>query len=897
MSSEGLKIKRLYTTIEKDVLDAVEWKKFTACVTGKDGKVVFKQEDVEFPAYFSQLAVNVVSSKYFRGTLGTPEREKSFRRVIERVVNTITGWGRARGYFPTMEDERAFEQELKYLLVHQKASFNSPVWFNFGLDTKPQASACFINSVHDNMESIMQLATTEAMLFKGGSGSGTNLSEIRSSKEVISGGGTPSGPVSFMKGYDSFAGVIKSGGKTRRAAKIAILDVDHPDVVEFIQCKANEERKARVLIAAGYDDSMDGEAYRSVAFQNSNNSVRMSNAFMHSVVDDREWELVARTTGEVLEKKKARDILREMALAAHQCGDPGFQFDDTINAWNTCAASGHIRASNPCGEFHFLDESACNLSSLNLLGFWENGFKADEFIHAVDVLIIAQDIIVDDASYPTEMLGENAHKFRPLGLGYANLGALLMEMGEPYDSDRGRDFASNITALMTGEAYRMSHELAKSFGAFEEYKKNVDPMNKVVLKHVEAVEELGSGSKQLSKVWGELRAIAKENLDKGEESIGFRNAQVTLIAPTGTIAFMMDCSTTGIEPEMALVKTKVLVGGGFETFVNQSIFNALKTLGYSKSSMDAIHDYIMEHRTHDGAPHLSMDHYQVFDCAMSSGGSERVIDHMGHLKMLAAVQPFISGAISKTVNLPSQITIGEIEEIIVKSWRMGIKNVCVYRDGSKSVQPIDTKGADSNGHRPDIKSINGHSVWRRRLPDERVSVTHKFSVGGHEGYITVGLYEDGTPGEMFIKMAKGGSVVSGLMDSFALAISMSLQYGVPLPVLVEKYSHTRFEPSGFTTNEKIPMAKSIVDYLFRWMGGRFCESEEQEQADVFATGRESLVDGLGVGHVSLEDKQVVERTMYQKHSDAPLCLNCGMLMTRAGACYKCDNCGASGGCG
>ncbi|MGC8834349.1 MAG: vitamin B12-dependent ribonucleotide reductase, partial [Armatimonadota bacterium] len=804
------------------------------------------------------------------------------RQLISRVADTIAAWGREQGYFATEADADAFHDELVYALLHQKASFNSPVWFNVGTNTggaKPQASACFINSVEDNMDSILRLAAIEAKLFKGGSGTGTNFSTIRSSKEPLSGGGTASGPVSFMKGFDAFAGVIKSGGKTRRAAKMVILNVDHPDIVDFIKCKAEEEKKAWALIDAGYDGSFNGEAYSSVFFQNSNNSVRVTDAFMHAVEMDGEWRTHAVTTGEVLGKYKARDLLRMMAEAAWICGDPGIQFDTTINSWHTCPNSGPIRASNPCAEFMFLDDSACNLASLNLMKFRtpDGEFDVDDFIHTVELMITAQEILVDNSSYPTEAIEKNSHDFRPLGLGYANLGALLMARGLPYDSDEGRAYAAAVTALMTGAAYRHSARMAKVKGPFNGFAVNREPMLRVIERHRSYLDRIDA-----SLVPEDLLRSAREAWDEAlalGQKYGYRNAQVTLLAPTGTIGFMMDCDTTGIEPDIALVKYKKLVGGGVLKIVNQTVPEALARLGYSSSEISKIVEYIDANDTIEGAPGLKEEHLPVFDCAFRPPNGTRSIHYMGHLRMMAAVQPFLSGAISKTVNMPNDATPEDIMDVFMTAWRLGLKAVAVYRDGCKRTQPLTTGRQE--------KQASEAKPVRRRLPDERKAITHKFSVAGHEGYITVGMYEDGSPGEIFIVMSKEGSVISGLMDSFATAISLALQYGVPLSVLVKKFSHVRFEPAGFTNNKDIPIAKSVIDYIFRWLALKFLPPEEQPAAtqDVPVMSTKA--------RMSTEDQ---EHQVFLLQADAPPCPECGSIMVRNGSCYKCTNCGATSGC-
>ena len=828
----GLEFPRRFSRAGSDPFDEIEWESRTAVIANERGEVVFEQRDAEIPAFWSQQAANIVVSKYFRGVPGSPERERSVKQLVGRVVDTITGWARAQRYFAGDADLEAFSGDLKHLLVFQKAAFNSPVWFNCGFEASPQCSACFINSVDDTMESILTLARTEGMLFKYGSGTGTNLSSIRSSRELLRGGGTASGPVSFMKGYDAFAGVIKSGGKTRRAAKMVVLNADHPDVVEFINCKVDEERKAWALIDAGYDGSFTGTAYSSVFFQNSNNSVRVSDDFMRAVVDDGEWRTRAVTDGRVVSTHRARDLMRLVAEGTHVCGDPGMQFDTTINDWHTCPNTDRIKASNPCSEYMFLDDSACNLASLNLMRFLDEGgqFDTGAFAAAVRTMITAQEIIVGNASYPTKAIERNSHDYRPLGLGYANLGALLMSRGIPYDSDQGRDWAAALTALMTGEAYAQSARIARDHGGpFAGFDRNREPFLRVMRKHRDALRGIDS-----ERVPGSLFAAAVRGWDDAValgEAHGYRNAQATVLAPTGTIGFMMDCDTTGVEPDIALVKYKKLVDGGLMKIVNTTVPMALRNLGYDEPRVDAIVSHIDGHETIEDAPDLQPRHLPVFDCAFKPARGRRSIHHMGHIRMIGAVQPFISGAISKTINVPPDATVEEIEQAYLDAWRLGTKAVSIYRDGSKRTQPLNTtRTGRSAGSEP------GAGPSRRRLPDEREAITHKFDIAGHEGYITVGLFEDGAPGEIFLVMAKEGSTISGFADAFAQAVSYALQYGVPLPVLVDKFSHVRFEPSGRTRNRDVAIAKSIVDYIFRWMATKFLSPEAQFRAGVNVPG-------------------------------------------------------------
>ena len=874
-----LQFDRVYTEPGVHPFDQVQWEKRKASITNEKGEVIFEQPDVEVPQSWSMLATNVVVSKYFRRSTDGRGREKSVRQLIGRVVDTIYQWGRDGGYFATAEEADTFKAELTHLLVDQKAAFNSPVWFNCGIEPKPQCSACFINSVEDRMEAILDLAKTEGMLFKWGSGTGTNLSPIRSSKELLSGGGEASGPVSFMKGYDAFAGVIKSGGKTRRAAKMVILNAEHPDIVEFIKCKEEEEKKAWALISAGYDPSFNGPAYSSVFFQNSNNSVRVTDEFMRAAVEDRQWSTRAVTTGDIVENHRARDLLQMMAESAHVCGDPGIQFDTTVNDWHTCAGTDRINASNPCSEYMFLDDTACNLASLNLMKFRNGDGRLDveRFKHAVGVMITAQEIIVDNASYPTPAIAENSHHFRPLGLGYANLGALLMSSGLPYDSDAGRAYAGAVTALMHGEAYHTSARIAHDLGPFAEFPLNREPMLRVIRKHRDAAARLPASALPRD-LYQAVQDCWSNALSQGEQH-GYKNSQVTVLAPTGTIGFMMDCDTTGVEPDIALVKYKKLVGGGLLKIVNQTVPEALTRLGYGKEEINEIIKYIDENETIEGAPFLKEKDLPVFDCAFKPMNGARSIHYSGHLKMMGAVQPFLSGAISKTVNMPEEASVDQIQEAYVEAWRLGLKALAIYRDGSKRSQPLNTSLKEEGE-----EGKNGSArPARLRLPDERQAITHKFSVAGHDGYLTVGMYDDGTPGEIFVVMAKQGSVVSGLMDTVATSISMALQYGVPLRVLVDKFSHSRFEPAGFTNNPQIPIAKSIVDYIFRWLGQKFLTVEDQPQPE-----RAAPVAGM-----QMED---MEKQVFQTQADAPPCPECGSIMVRNGACYKCLNCGTTSGC-
>ena len=890
--AQGIRVRRYFTKAGTNPYDELEWEIRSATIQNESGKIVFEQNNVEVPKAWSQMATNVVSSKYFRGSLGTPQRERTVRQLISRVVDTVTAWGRADGYFAGEDDARAFSDELTHILVHQKACFNSPVWFNCGIEEKPQCSACFILSVDDTMESILDWYRKEGVIFKGGSGSGVNLSRIRSAKEQLTGGGTASGPVSFMRAADASAGVIKSGGKTRRAAKMVILDADHPDIMEFINCKVEEEKKAWTLIEAGYDASLDGPAYGSVFFQNANNSVRVPDEFMERVLDGGEWSTRFITTGDVSETFRAKDLLRMIAEATHLCGDPGMQFDTTINNWHTCSNTGRISGSNPCSEYMHLDNSACNLASLNLLKFLrdDGGFDTESFRHTVDIMITAQDILVDNSSYPTEEITRNAHDFRELGLGYANLGALLMSLGLPYDSDAGRSYAAAVTALLTGEGYLQSTRVADRLEPFGGYPVNREPMLKVLDMHRAHAHKIPSSHVPLDMLTA-VRDVWDTVCEEGEEH-GVRNSQISVLAPTGTIAFMMDCDTTGVEPDIALVKYKRLVGGGMLTIVNHTVPRSLKRLGYDDRQIQAIVEYIDEQGTIEGAPHLGEDDLPVFDCAFKPANGSRSIHYMGHIRMMGATQPFISGAISKTINMPADASVDEIAKAYVESWKLGVKAVAIYRDGSKRTQPLSTSGkSDAPAEKADWRPM------RHKLPDERRSITHKFDIAGHEGYITAGMYEDGKPGEIFITMSKEGSTISGLMDSFATAISMAMQYGVPLRVLVDKFSHMRFEPSGFTRNAEIPMAKSIMDYLFRWLATKFLDGKAQTEVGVISRDTEELAEAPAPSPKPVESSGTgynMVQGFYQQ--DAPSCSDCGAIMVRSGACYKCMNCGSVSGC-
>jgi len=943
--ASGLTIERYFTRPGEDPFDCVEWELRSATIANEKGETVFEQTDVEMPKSWSQLATNVVVSKYFRGHIGTPERETSVRQLIGRVVRRIREWGEEGGYFATEVDAQAFADELTHLLLHQKMAFNSPVWFNLGVENTPQqASACFINSVQDTMESLMDLAKTEALLFKGGSGTGSNLSAVRSSREKLAGGGVASGPVSFMRGFDAFAGVIKSGGKTRRAAKMVILNVDHPDILDFIHCKAEEEKKAWALIEEGYDGGFNVPhgAYDSVFFQNANHSVRVTDEFMEAARTGRDWQTKAVTTGEVVETHAAGGVLRGMAEAAHVCGDPGIQYDSTINRWNPVKHSGRINSSNPCSEYMFLDDTACNLASLNLMTFVDEmgGFETEDYRRAAGLTILAQEIVIDFASYPTPQIERNSHLYRPLGLGYANLGALLMAFGLPYDSDEGRHLAAALTSLMSGEAYRMSAEIAAAMGPFSRYEANREPFLEVIEMHRDAAYGFPPSGvpKDLMKA---SRQAWDEALELGTEH-GYKNGQVTVLAPTGTIAFMMDCDTTGVEPDIALVKYKKLVGGGFLKIVNKTVPMALAKLGYSQEAVDAILAFIDDKETIEGAPGLKEEHLSLFDCAFRAQNGVRSIHWMGHIRMMGAVQPFLSGAISKTVNLPEEATVENIVETYTVGWELGLKALAVYRDGSKRTQPLNTgrdieaseQGTANDEATGKLVELDQYRPRRHKLEDEREAFTHKFSIAGHEGYLTTGLYADGQPGEIFLKMAKEGSTVSGLMDTIATMTSIALQYGVPLKALVDKFSHTRFEPSGFTNNKQIPIAKSVMDYVFRYLGNRYLEVEESTPAEgsddsgtaipvsIVEASKSSSESALGAtgmpqpkaagavaggsggaaidaasSAVSLAAVSATTMTMsFVNQADAPSCMDCGSIMIRNGTCYKCPNCGNTSGC-
>src|SRR4051794_327532 len=886
-----LAVRRLFTIEGRDPFDEIEWETRDAHIPGKNGPA-FEQRGVEFPKFWSQTATNIVAQKYFRGRMSSPERERSVKQMIGRIVTTAGKWGRDGGYFADEAEAETFEAELKFILVHQLAAFNSPVWFNVGFEEKPQCSACFILSIEDSMDAILDWIRREGIIFRGGSGSGVNLSRLRSSKEQLSKGGYASGPVSFMRGADASAGTIKSGGKTRRAAKMVVLDVDHPDITEFIWCKAHEEEKARVLEAAGYDMSLDSPDWASIQYQNANNSVRVSDTFMEAAEADGDWNLTSRTDGTVVETIKARKLLHDIAEAAWRCADPGVQYDTTINAWHTLPNTGRINASNPCSEYMSIDDSACNLASLNLMKFRRDDGELDveAFEHACDVVFLAQEIAVGNSSYPTPEIDRNAKAYRQLGLGYANLGALLMARGLAYDSDEGRAYAAAITALMTGRAYRKSAEIAKRMGPFAGYRPNAGAMVSVISKHRAAVGNIAHAETVPSDLIGAARKAWDDALDLGEV-YGYRNAQSTVLAPTGTISFMMDCDTTGVEPDFSLVKSKKLVGGGEITIVNKTVPLGLEKLGYAPSEVDEIVAWIDERNTIVGAPYVKAEHYPVFDCAVG----ERAIHYGGHVKMMGAVQPFISGAISKTVNLPEAATVDEVAGLFLDAWKLGVKAIAIYRDNCKVAQPL-------SGKKEAVAAPPVPLRERKRLPEDRTEVGRKFRVGDYEGYIHVGLYEDGTPGDIFVDIAKEGTTLAGLMNSFMISVSLGLQYGVPLEVYVSKFAHMRFEPSGMTNDVDIRIAKSIVDYVFRWMGKKFLTVEQQEEIGILSPEvRAKMASAYAAADAQataapVEAPPAGQTALFNSWEDAVECARCGGRMIRTGSCYTCRDCGTNTGC-
>ncbi len=877
----------------RDPYSDIQWEKRTAKIVRGNGEVVFEQKDVEVPAFWSQTATDIVASKYFKGQQGTPQREWSARQIIDRVAETISGWGWNDGYFKGLEDYENFKLDLKWILINQYAAFNSPVWFNVGIQEKPQCSACFILAVDDNMDSILRWVHDEGWIFKYGSGAGVNLSALRSSKEPLSKGGKSSGPISFMKAADGMANAIKSGGTTRRAAKMVVLNVDHPDIKDFIYCKKIIEDMTKILQAAGIQDSIEAnlfDPYALLPYQNANNSVRVTDEFMHAIEDDADWQLKSVTTGETLETVKAREVMEWMADATWHSADPGIQYDTIINDWHTCPNSGRINSSNPCSEYMHIDNSACNLASINLLKYLkaDGTFNVELYKNTVDTMILAQDILIDNSHYPTDEITKNSGDFRQLGLGYSNLGALLMSMGLAYDSEEGRAVSGSITSLMTGQAYLMSAKIASIKGPFVGYMKNKDPMFRVIEKHGDAAANLASDiqNRSLSQDH-ELIISAKDvwqNTITTGRAVGFRNSQVTVLAPTGTTSFLMDCATTGVEPELALVKYKKLVGGGTIKLVNGQVSVALRNLGYNEDQIEKISEYILEHDTIEGASDLRDEHLPVFDCSFKAVQGERSIGYMGHLKMMSVTQPFISGAISKTVNLPQDVTKEEIKDVYIEGWKMGLKSVALYRDGSKTIQPLSTKKDDKR-----IEKVDGYT--RIKLPDERASITHKFSVAGHEGYLTIGLYEDGRPGETFIVIAKEGSTVSGLFDTIATLFSMCLQSGIPLKTLVRKFRGLRFEPAGVTKNKQIPMAKSFVDYMVTYIGHKFLSDEDKKELGLI-NGNGEINGKLNVEIIEEEESKIVSASAATM--DAPICA-CGAIMVKAGACFICPNCFATTG--
>ena len=906
-SGAGLRVERYFTRPDVHPYDELEWELRDAVITDyKTGEAAFEQRDVEFPKSWSANATTIVAQKYFRGHLGTPERERSVKQMIDRVADTITRWGVDGGYFADDESATTFNHELKHLLVTQKAAFNSPVWFNCGVEDKPQCSACFILSVEDTMTSILNWYYEEGVIFKGGSGAGVNLSRIRSSREKLRGGGEASGPVSFMRGADASAGTIKSGGKTRRAAKMVILDVDHPDVEEFIWCKRNEEQKAAALSAAGFDMSFDGKDTGSIQYQNANNSVRVTDELMQAAVENRDYDLKAVTTGETVETVSAGDILKQIAQAAWECADPGLQYDTTINDWHTTPNAGRINGSNPCSEYMHLDNSACNLASLNLRKFEFNSrFDVEAFKRAVEIVFAAQEIIVGNSSYPTERIEENAHRYRQLGLGYANLGGLLMSQGIPYDSDQGRAWAAAITALMTGHAYRTSAELARSQGPFDGFEQDRDGMLRVIGKHRDAAYQIDRDQVP-EELLGAAQSAWNEALELGERN-GIRNAQASVIAPTGTIGLMMDCDTTGVEPDLGLVKMKKLVGGGTMRIVNRTVPRALESLGYQPEQIEAIVNYIDQHNTIEGAPALRDEHLPVFDCAMG----ERSISPMGHVRMMGAVQPFISGAISKTVNMPEHATVEDVEEIYTEAWRLGVKALAIYRDNCKVSQPLAIAGSDEKKSEVPATTEQAaeQGVRRRRLPKQRPSQTISFTVGDAEGYLTAGEYPGDGLGEIFVKLGKQGSTLSGVMDAFAIATSIGLQYGVPLEEYVKKFTNMRFEPAGMTDDPEVKFASSVLDYIFRRLAIEYLPADTRAELGIYtreertaqldaqygaagAATEEPKADPEGQTVLPVEKESRVDDV----YGDAPMCFSCGIKMVRSGACHVCEQCGTTTGC-
>ena len=897
----------------KTAFDTVSWRSYDALIKNAEGKVIFEQKGLRAPTTWSDTSVNIAASKYFRIIQG--RRESAVDGMIRRVCHWIAQKGLELGYFDVPEEAATLEESLSFLMVQQMAAFNSPVWFNVGVREPPQCSACFIQSVTDDMDSILALATSEGRLFKGGSGTGTNLSTLRGSHEKLSGGGIASGPVSFMRAFDAMAGVIKSGGTTRRAAKMVILNMDHPDVAEFIDCKVKEEDKALALIREGYSANFDGtdpdSAYASIAYQNANHSVRIPDAFMDAVQNDKEWKTVNRTDHTVGTTYRARDLWRKLAYAAWRCGDPGVQFDDITNDWHTCATTGRINASNPCSEYLFLDDTACNLASINLMKFLDakGQFDVELFRRTVRTMIVAMEILVDASSYPTAAIARNSHDFRPLGLGYANLGALLMHYGLAYDSDAGRTLAAAVSAFLSAEGYHTSAEIAKRMGPFPVFDKNRSPMLRVMGKHTSAAERIPLNDARLTPLVN-VAIDRWHDTKKAGELWGYRNAQISVIAPTGTIGLLMGCDTLGLEPELSLVKVKNLVGGGTLRMVNQTVPDALESLGYTPDAIRQIVAHIEANGTIEGAPGLDPEDLPVFDCALAPVGGRRTIAPMGHLKMLGAVQPFLSGGASKTINLPNEATVEDIEKIYLEAWHLGIKSVALYRDGCKASQPYET--GKSKATAAAALQVGGKAPARERLPDQRRALTHHFLVGGHDGYVTVGLYPDGRPGEIFFRVTKEGSTVNGLMDSLGISMSMALQHGVPLKDLVRKLAHMRFEPAGATNNPKIRFAKSIPDYVARWLAIEFLSEEERRSIGLEGPAAE----GNGNGHGAAAGAPIPASSVVKFEvkpldafgpppsgeseasvtDDSPSCSVCGGIMVRSGTCYACTVCGSTSGC-
>ena len=901
LNRRKIPLKRVFTKEGAHPYDQVAWKNMKVTIRGSGMNSTVEERELEFPDFWSDNACSIAGSKYFRGRIGSPERESSARQMIDRVVQVLAEWGVKFGHLDD-QDVAVFSDELRYILLHQRAAFNSPVWFNVGVSDKPQCSACFLLAVEDNMDSILDWIRTEGVIFKGGSGSGVNLSPLRSSGETLSAGGRSSGPVAFMRGADSVAGMIASGGSTRRAAKMVVMNIDHPDIMQFIRCKAEEEKKVRALMEAGYQmHDLNNPAWNSIQYQNANNSVRVTDEFMTAVEQDEQWSTRYVTSGTPAKEYRARDLMAEIAKAAWESGDPGIQYDTTINRWHTCPVSGRITTSNPCSEYLHLDNSACNLSSINLLKYLnaDGTYDVRRFIHTVDVMLFAQEIIVDGSSYPTEKIGKNAHAFRELGLGYANLGALLMAWGMPYDSDTGRHTAGAITALMTGEAYRFSAEISRRMGPYDGYELNKEPQLKVIGMHHDAVGRVRPGLVGDRAIYDAAARVWNEALTLGKKH-GVRNSQVTLLAPTGTISLMMDCATTGIEPEFALVKTKKLVGGGTMKFINTTVPQALEKLGYREEERRAILAYIEEHGTIEGTPAIKDEHLAVFDCAVKPLQGNRVISWQGHVKMVAAAQPFLSGAISKTVNLPHETTAEEIMEAYIMGWKMGLKAFAVYRDGSKAAQPLNLSDKEKKKKEPSMPV-------RRHLPPTRPSETHKFSIAGHEGFLTYSMHEDGTLGEIFIRMSKQGSTLAGLLDVAAIAVSIAIQYGVPLKNFVKRFSYSRFEPAGYTENADIQVATSIADYIFRYLALRFLSESDLDELGIKAPPKEVAI---------ASEKPATPESRQNVRMDAPLpvimtaseqsakrvyadtmCRVCGGMLIQTGTCKTCIQCGTSnGGC-